>query len=184
MGTETNDQDKKLFQKAVASIDTIHPKYGIAMPEDTPAKTIEASHHHAMQKPSWLVSDMVSDMYKVGANDTLFYCKAGVQQQRLKRLKQGRLPIEASLDLHGHTIASCLTELNHFIAQCQQHGKRLVLMIHGKGGNDYATLKSLLNQTLRQHPAILAFCTAKLQHGGSGAMYVLLKSTNPGNHAP
>lgn len=184
MGTDTNDQDKQLFRQAVAAIQHIDPKYGDAMPMDHGAMADNTDTEHDTASALYASHTRPSDEDKIGAEDKLFYSTAGIQQQQLKRLKQGRLTIEARLDLHGHTVEQCHAALAHFIAHCQQQACRTVLIIHGKGNSQYAILKSALNQTLRHHPAILAFCSAKAQHGGSGAMYVLLKSIKPREHTP
>jgi DNA-nicking Smr family endonuclease len=52
-----------------------------------------------------------------------------------------------------------------------------VLIIHGKGGYDGgpSLLKSQVNHWLKQMPEVLAYHSAVRQHGGLGAVYVLLK---------
>ena len=52
-----------------------------------------------------------------------------------KHMTRGRLKPEAVLDLHGMTIAEAHPELIRFILNAQSHGKRLVLVITGKGKN-------------------------------------------------
>ena len=51
---------------------------------------------------------------------------------------------------------------------CFDHGLKPEVML----------LKNALNSWLRQIPAVLAFCSAKPQHGGTGAVYVLLSRKN------
>jgi len=50
--------------------------------------------------------------------------------------------------------------------------------VHGKGlrsGIDGPVLKALVPTLLARWDDVLAFVTARLQHGGSGAVYVLLR---------
>jgi len=55
---------------------------------------------------------------------------------------------------------------------------RCVRVVHGKasGASDKpALLKSRVNSWLRQHPEVLGFASCQPRHGGTGAVYVLLK---------
>jgi len=52
-----------------------------------------------------------------------------------------------------------------------------VHIIHGKGyrsENSHPVLKNNLNQWLRQHRDVQAFCSASAKDGGAGAVLVLL----------
>ncbi len=114
----------------------------------------------------------------VTAEDKLFYTTQGVQQRTLKQLRKGLLRCEAELDLHGHTVASAEQVLGSFLTEVQQAGLRCIRIIHGKGYaqlNPYPVLKNQLNRWLRHHPAVLSFSSAQPKHGGTGALYLLLK---------
>jgi DNA-nicking Smr family endonuclease len=67
--------------------------------------------------------------------------------------------------------------LRKFIADAQARGVRAVRIVHGKGhGSERGpVLKSKVDRWLRQSKAVLAFCYAQPQRGGSGATDVLLK---------
>ena len=58
---------------------------------------------------------------------------AGVARSQAERMKRGRLPIEARLDLHGHRQSEAHRELDAFLARAQASGKRCVLIVTGKG---------------------------------------------------
>jgi DNA-nicking Smr family endonuclease len=126
--------------------------------------------------------DNFSDAYdpgKVTAEETLFFARTGLQQRQLQRFRRGQLACAAELDLHGMTSASARTELMAFIAHCCAQRIRCVRIIHGKGygsGGSAPVLKNRLNSWLRQHHDVLAFSSAQARHGGSGALYVLLRS--------
>jgi DNA-nicking Smr family endonuclease len=54
-----------------------------------------------------------------------------------------------------------------------------VRIIHGKGygsNNQGPIIKPLVNKWLQQRNEILAFCSARPNDGGTGAVYVLLKT--------
>ena len=104
---------------------------------------------------------------------------ADVDRRTAERLKRGKLPIEARLDLHGHRQDEALQELSGFLAHSQATGRRCVLVITGKGeGRDGGVLRQSLPKWLndpnnRRH--LVAFAPAQPQHGGHGAVYILLK---------
>lgn len=105
----------------------------------------------------------------------------GLDKSSARKLKDGKRPIEARMDLHGMTQAEAHRALDAFIDAASRAGRRCVLVITGKGGSGGGTVGVLrqqvprwLNQaTLR--PLILAFSHARPKDGGEGALYVLLK---------
>lgn len=105
---------------------------------------------------------------------------AGVDRANFERLKRGRHPIEARLDLHGLTQAEAHRALVDFVESCCIAGRRCVLVITGRGlGPDgpgvlkCAVPRWLAEAGLRRR--ILAIATAQPRHGGAGALYVLLR---------
>jgi DNA-nicking Smr family endonuclease len=56
----------------------------------------------------------------------------------------------------------------------------VALIVHGKGyrsRNRLPVIKTLLDRWLRECSQVLAFHSAQPKHGGSGAVYVLLKKS-------
>jgi DNA-nicking Smr family endonuclease len=103
---------------------------------------------------------------------------AGIDRRSAERLSRGRLPIEGRLDLHGMTQAAASVRLEEFLARAQSAGKRCVLVITGKGLAGGGILREQVPRWLNQSPnrgRVLAFDYAQAQHGGMGALYVLLK---------
>jgi len=103
----------------------------------------------------------------------------GVDRRLADRLKRGRLPIDATLDLHGLTQNEAHAAVQGFIARSAERGRRTLLIVTGKGRRDGAgVLKSALPRWLNEAPLredILALAEARPEHGGSGAFYVLLR---------
>ncbi len=103
---------------------------------------------------------------------------AGVDRATAERLKRGRRAIEARLDLHGMTQAEAHRALFGFVGGSRTAGRRCVLVITGHGRIGGGVLKSavprwLHEPELRRH--VLAIAPARPQHGGTGALYVLLR---------
>jgi DNA-nicking Smr family endonuclease len=102
----------------------------------------------------------------------------GLDRRSAERLRRGRLPIDGRLDLHGMTQAAAAERLAEFIAGAHGAGKRCVLVITGKGLAGGGVLREQVPRWLNQPPnrgRVLAFDYAQAQHGGMGALYVLLK---------
>ena len=104
----------------------------------------------------------------------------GIDKRQAERFRRGKTPIEGKIDLHGRTQQEAHDDLHHFLARAHASGKRMVLVITGKGitGSKSGVLKEnvprwLNEPSLRRH--VLAFDYAEPQHGGEGALYVLLK---------
>lgn len=103
------------------------------------------------------------------------------------RMRKGRLAPEARIDLHGMTLAQAHGALVGFILSSRAAGRRLVLVITGKGrprdgDGALAPGRGLLREQvpewltlppLADH--VLDVTTAHASHGGSGALYVYLR---------
>lgn len=90
------------------------------------------------------------------------------------RARRGRAEVEGRLDLHGLTQASAYRALLRFLLEAQADGKRLVLVITGKGGVLRNSLPLWLGQ--EELKALVAGVSeAHASHGGSGAFYVALR---------
>ena len=104
--------------------------------------------------------------------------RPGIQQGVLRKLRRGQFTAEAELDLHGLTVAEARTALFHFLQTCRNHSARHVRIIHGQGNSSrggHPVLKGKVQLWLQQLDEVLAFCPARPEHGGEGAVYVLLK---------
>lgn len=104
----------------------------------------------------------------------------GLDRRKAERLSRGKLPIEATLDLHGLRQAEAHRRLETFLADSQAAGKRCVLVVTGKGQykEDAGVLRSAVPRWLNEQPnraRVLSFDYAQPRHGGTGALYVLLR---------
>jgi DNA-nicking Smr family endonuclease len=107
-----------------------------------------------------------------------------------KGMQRGKLKPEGRIDLHGMTVAEAHPALISFILTSHAAGKRLVLVITGKGGKRQevgAIVPQRMGALKRQVPlwlgmapvsgVILQVSEAHIRHGGSGAYYVYLRRT-------
>lgn len=114
--------------------------------------------------------------------DRLEFQRPGLQIRQWQKLRQGKLPCGLTVDLHGMTRAKALRITEQLITESQAEQVNCIHIIHGKGygsGSTALTLKAELNHWLREHPQVLAFCSALPADGGAGALYVLLKRARP-----
>ncbi|MDF1728981.1 MAG: Smr/MutS family protein [Sulfitobacter sp.] len=114
---------------------------------------------------------------------------ASVQMDRkaFTRLKRGKLKPEGKLDLHGMTLERAHPVLNRFILQAHGQGKRLVLVVTGKGkkrdeGGPIPTRMGVLRHQVLHWldtpplaQVVMQVSQAHVSHGGGGAYYVYLR---------
>lgn len=121
-----------------------------------------------------------SDAQPLGARDELTYQRPGIQHGVYKKLRLGQYPIEARLDLHRMTVEEARREVFGFIRECVEHSIRCVLILHGKGERNpdgIARIKSFLAKWLPELNDVMAFHSARKHHGGTGAVYVMLRKS-------
>lgn len=103
-----------------------------------------------------------------------------------RKLAKAEISPDFTLDLHGHTLDAAHARLDHGLAQAVSLGARLVLVITGKprpveaadrGGRRGAIRAKLLDWLAHGSHAsrIAAVRGAHPRHGGTGAVYVVLK---------
>jgi len=107
--------------------------------------------------------------------------REGIDKNQRRKMDRGDILIEDIVDLHGLTRLEASTVLDQFIEKAYSEGKRMLLVITGKGYKSKYN-KSVLKQELPSwlnrenlQGKILRFSTAQPKHGGDGAFYVLLK---------
>jgi DNA-nicking Smr family endonuclease len=128
---------------------------------------------------------------------------ANFDRKAAKRLRAGRIVIEARMDLHGMRQDEAHGALSGFLRSCQARGMRWVLVITGKGaprrstwnsdGDDFRFEMGSFDTGGRPEPGILrrsvprwlaepdlralvvSHTEAAANHGGEGALYVQLR---------
>jgi len=177
---DISEDDRLLFRNSIGDIKKVNDDRVELKPSRRPSRSINDKINHDINSSN--LPDGLSDDYgipDIDANTELFFAHPGLQRKLERRLKLGQLEIKAELDLHGMTVEMARPVLAGFIEECQDYHFRSVLIIHGKGYSSQGrqpVIKSMVNRWLRQHSAVLAFCSARPADGGSGAVYVLLKT--------
>jgi DNA-nicking Smr family endonuclease len=176
--TDRDPADLEAFREAMAGVekrpasDRQEPHY--VRPSTRP-RSREADDRAVMEE----LRDAPLDFETMESGDTLIYRAVGLQDGVWRRLRRGAYRLGAELDLHGMNRNHAQLAVQEFLADCLDRNLRCVRIIHGKGlgsPNTGPVIKSLLDSWLRRRHDVLAFCSARPQDGGTGAVYVLLKS--------
>lgn len=102
-----------------------------------------------------------------------------------KRLSRGMVQPDATVDLHGHTLNSAYAMLDDALGRSIARGDRVILLITGKPprpeserpharGAIRAAVGDWLHAS-RHADAIAAVRGANPRHGGTGALYIVLR---------
>lgn len=111
-----------------------------------------------------------------------------------RRLSRGLISPESSIDLHGHNLASAYDRLDRGLEQAIRQGDRVLLLITGKPPRPESerphargAIRAAVGDWLassRHADRIAAVRAAHPRHGGSGALYIILRrpmTTSPRN---
>lgn len=126
------------------------------------------------------LADTLSDQWEpdIHTGEQIEFYRPGLQKGLVRQLRRGQFAVEAELDLHGMRVAEARQALLTAMGRWQVQRLRVVRIIHGKGHGSpgkQPVLKRKLDRWLRQMEAVLAYTTARPEHGGAGAIYLLLK---------
>ena len=175
-----SEEELELFERTVAGARRSGKKPAPARPPPKATRAKAPSKAAAAPtpppKPSYVVERRTS--------------VAGLDRRTTERLNKGQLPVEATLDLHGHHQASAHRALEAFVLASHRAGRRCVLVVTGKGQprtdapppimaeEAPGVLKRSLPRWLAEPPLadkVLAIRPALPSDGGAGAFYVLLR---------
>lgn len=114
-----------------------------------------------------------------------------------KKVRRGRVEVEARIDLHGLTTKNARRDLLRFLQRAQGNGVRQVLVITGKGAGaraldrrkfepwdpDAPPLPGVLRRSFSQWMGdpdfaqlVSGYAEAHRRHGGGGAFYVMVRA--------
>jgi DNA-nicking Smr family endonuclease len=121
----------------------------------------------------------LGEVRPVAPFDEIAWKNDGVQQGVWRKLRLGKYPSDATLDLHRRTVREAREDVWRFVTEAAAHGLRTVHILHGRGerSDTPGRIKSYVATWLESLDEVLAFHTAQRQHGGYGAVYVLLRKS-------
>ena len=172
-----NDEERELFRRAIADAKPLKPvdRVDIEKRKPRPGARFRRADDDAVLEES-LATD--PDDIEADNGDALRFGRPSIGRRTLRRLARGHYAVQAEIDLHGMTVAEAKPRLKAFIADCADRRLRCVRVVHGKGlgsGERGPVLKASVNHWLRRWDTVLAFVSTPRVHGGTGAIFVLLK---------
>lgn len=171
------DDDKELFRRALADAKPLRAtrRATEVVRKPAPRARFSRADEQAVLRES-LEAD-IDDTERHGGESLRFH-RPSVGRRTMRKLARGNFSVQDEIDLHGMTVAEAKPRLAEFIDRCARDGKLCVRIVHGKGlgsGERGPVLKQKVNRWLRQSDSVLAFVSTRQVHGGTGALYVLLR---------
>lgn len=175
-----NDDEMALFQEMMQDVKPLKQDTCINLQKNEVTQTHKIRQHAAvtlMQQTQDGLS--IDDAPPVKPEDVISFKRDGVQEGVHRKLRLGKYQLNARLDLHKMTLTQARDEVVGFLRQAQKYDSRSVIIVHGKGAksNPPALMKSHIANWLTQIEEVLCYHSALPQHGGTGAVYVLLRKS-------
>ena len=177
-----NEDDEQLFRDAYSDVDPLKATSVKASVKVAAKPTPGTLHRREAAQQLDSDPNTLSDEHIpcVLPYDPISYRRDGVQHGVFKKLRLGLYDLEARLDLHQLSLQQARNAVFYFIRESHQYGLRTLIILHGKGARNTekpALLKSATAYWLCQMDEILAYHSAMQHHGGTGAVYVLLRKS-------
>ncbi|MGR3455350.1 Smr/MutS family protein [Pseudooceanicola sp.] len=193
MSRKLRPEEAELWRKVARTADRMHPERKARMPEvasKAPPKHPPAAPREPL--PDFSIGQSSRDRgpshdLLEPIQDHLNGAPVRMDRKAHGKLKRGKLKPEARIDLHGMTQDRAHTALYGFILRAHREGRRLVLVITGKGRDvDEGDIMPVRRGVLRHQVPhwlsvpplaglVLQVTPAHLRHGGGGAYYVYLR---------
>ena len=184
-------EEVELWRQITETTERLHPETPrseepVTRPKPKPHKVAKA------RLPDFTIGQTVRPSaasldLRPALTDRLGNSPISMDSKAFTRMKRGKLVPEGRIDLHGMTMDRAHPALTAFILRAQADGKRLILVITGKGRDrdeggpipvPRGILKYQVPQWLSSPPlaqAVLQITEAHVSHGGAGAYYVYLR---------
>lgn len=175
--------DADLFREAVKDVAPLRDPGKVSHPVERPEPLPFQRIQDERQVLEESLSDQVDLEADIESGEALSFLREGMSPQVLRRLRQGYWAVQREIDLHGLRLDDARPLLVDFLGHAARHGLRCVRVIHGKGRrskNGEPVLKPKVASWLIQRGDVLAFCEARPNDGGSGAVIVLLRGNRTG----
>ena len=166
-----SDHDIRLWRKVAVSV---KPFAGRTVP-------VEAAAEEPAPRPAAL--HLVPGTPAVGTTQARGPQPELADVSGTRKIRRGQTPVDARLDLHGHTQDSAYDALVGFIERNRAHGAKTLLVITGKGRAGGGVLRARLLDWIEGpeiRPMLAGYAQAHARHGGAGAWYLVLKTPRPG----
>ncbi|MFC2969997.1 Smr/MutS family protein [Acidimangrovimonas pyrenivorans] len=189
-------EEEELWQRVARSLTPMHPARPHPGPEEPDRPVKHDTVKHDPTGPAPLPEFQLGQSARPRAHghdlapsvtEHLHHAPVRMDRKQFTRMNRGKLTPERRLDLHGMTLAEAHPELIRFVLTSHAAGKRLVLVITGKGrdGDGMGPIPTRRGILRHQVPhwlsapplgaVVLQVTPAHRKHGGEGAFYVYLR---------
>ena len=181
----------ELWQKVAERTERLHPERKAETPRAARPKPKPEKPVFHVSEPFTLgaraAAQTTPHKLQPSLSDRLSSAPVQMDKKSFGKMKRGKLKPEGRIDLHGMTLDRAHPALIRFILSAQASGKRLVLVITGKGKRSdddgpiprpRGVLRHQVPGWLTSPPlaqAVLQVTPAHISHGGDGAYYVYLR---------
>lgn len=194
MTRRLSPEDRELWERVKGSVVPLHSAQPIPAPAPKPAPPTASkpAPPPPAPLPAFQVGQAVdhrrSDDLLPGLAESLAQGPLRMDAGTFGRMRKGKLSPQGRIDLHGMTLAEAHPALISFILGSRAKGRRLVLVITGKGRvtDDLAPMPARAGRLRHDVPrwlalaplagAVLQVTPAHRRHGGEGALYVYLRA--------
>jgi len=172
-----DDDDAALFREAVGHVRRLDKERVYPTPSGRPAVPLQRDLDDQA-----VMDELASapfDFSSIENGDELQWLQPGLRPRILTRLRRGHWRVQDEIDLHQMTVKAASGSVRTFLQEAERDGLSCVKIIHGKGlrsGPAGPRLKQMTARILTRRDRVVAFASAPPHDGGTGAVYVLLKS--------
>ena len=175
----SKDDERDLFRAAMRGVRPLSApeRASAARRKPSPRARQTRAEHVAVLRESLAAPEVELDIQPGGS---MQYRQAGVPETVLRRLRRGEYRIEAEIDLHGMRLAEARVRLREFLLAALARRLQCLRIVHGKGlrsGQRGPVIKNAVHSLLRRVDSVIAFTSAAMRDGGTGATLVLLRGS-------
>ena len=192
---EIDAAERVLWTKAVANVRPLQ-----ADKVNNPGEEISPEPHAKKTCPAVIETDtrLGKKLREGPMSPAMSPPLTGLDRRMRQRLARGQVEYEARLDLHGLNVEAARLALFRFLAESAAQGKRLVLVITGKGAAPFALhtlhgashfdtperqgrLRRKLPEWLTEEDLrafVAGYQPAHPRHGGGGAFYIRIRRSD------
>lgn len=158
----------------------------VSMPSPAAPRNLRKAQTTVLGKPVGKARGLAHDLAPA-IQDSIGQASVQMDNKAFGKLKRGKLRPEGKIDLHGMTLDRAHPVLTGFVMNAHAQGKRLILVVTGKGKQRdeggpipvrHGVLRHQVPQWLAMQPmksVVLQVAQAHISHGGGGAYYVYLR---------
>ena len=174
---KSKDDDREIFREAMRGVRPLAPSARVpaARRPPPPRARFTRAERAAVLRESLAEPPVDLD---IQPGESQQHRQPGVPEAVLRRLRRGHYRIEAEIDLHGLTVTEARAQLREFLLAALAGRRQCLRIVHGKGlrsGPRGPVVRNAAIALLRRADSVLAFTSAVLRDGGTGATLVLMR---------